>query len=195
MHVLPVVHDYLGRFPEVDVNCWFVDRVVSLVDEGVDVAVRIGDLPDSSLQAIRVGSVRQVLCASPAYLAGHGVPQRPEELAQHTTITASGLTSTPEWRFLEGDKALAVRLQPRLMSMTNEAAADCALAGQGITRLPLYQIAKPVQDGALRLVLEPFERPPLPIHVVHREGRHAAHRVRAFIDMAVDALRVAALKW
>ncbi|WP_373806764.1 LysR family transcriptional regulator [Delftia acidovorans] len=195
MHVLPVVHNYLGRFPEVDVNCWFVDRVVSLVDEGVDVAVRIGDLPDSSLQAIRVGSVRQVLCASPAYLASHGVPQRPEELAQHTTITASGLTSTPEWRFLEGDKALAVRLQPRLMSMTNEAAADCALAGQGITRLPLYQIAKPVQDGALRLVLEPFERPPLPIHVVHREGRHAAHRVRAFIDMAVDALRVAALRW
>ena len=88
-----------------------------------------------------------------------------------------------------------MRLQPRLMSMTNEAAADCALAGQGITRLPLYQIAKPVQDGALRLVLEPFERPPLPIHVVHREGRHAAHRVRAFIDMAVDALRVAALRW
>jgi DNA-binding transcriptional LysR family regulator len=195
MHVLPVVHDYLGRFPEVDVNCWFADRVVSLVDEGVDVAVRIGELPDSSLQAIRVGSVRQVLCASPAYLDSHGAPKRPEELVQHTTITASGLTSTPEWRFHEGDRALAVRLQPRLMSMTNEAAADSAVAGQGITRLPLYQIARAVREGALCLVLESFERPPLPIHVVHREGRHAAHRVRAFIDMAVDGLRDAARQW
>lgn len=196
MHVLPVVHDYLARFPAVDVHCWFVDRVVNLVDEGVDVAVRIGDLPDSSLQAVRVGSVRQVLCASPGYLARHGTPQRPEELVQHTTITASGLTSTPEWRFHEGGTALAVRLQPRLLSMTNEAAADSALAGQGICRLPLYQIARPVREGALRLVLEPFERPPLPIHLVHRQGRHEAQRVRAFIDMAAQALRGdAALQW
>ena len=195
MHVLPVVHDYLARFPEVDAHCWFVDRVVNLVDEGVDVAVRIGDLPDSSLQAVRVGSVRQVLCASPQYLSRHGTPQRPEALAQHATITASGLTSTPEWRFHEGGKSLAVRLQPRLMSLTNEAAADSALAGQGITRLPLYQVARPVREGALRLVLEPFERPPLPIHLVHRQGRHGAQRVRAFIDMAVDALRDAASRW
>lgn len=195
MHVLPVVHDYLACFPGVDVNCWFVDRVVNLVDDGVDVAVRIGELPDSSLQAIRVGSVRQVLCASPDYLARHGTPRRPEELARHTTITASGLTSTPEWRFHASDGVVAVRLQPRLLSMTNEAAADSALAGQGITRLPLYQVAPAVREGSLCLLLEPFERPPLPIHVVHRQGRHAAHRVRAFIDMAVDALREAASRW
>lgn len=196
MHVLPVVHDYLGRFPGVDVNCWFVDRVVNIVDEGVDVAVRIGDLPDSSLQAVRVGSVRQVLCAAPDYLARHGTPQRPEALAQHTTITAAGLTATPEWRFHEDGKPLAVRLQPRLLSMTNEAAADSALAGQGICRLPLYQIARAVREGRLHLVLEPFERPALPIHLVHRQGPHAVHRVRAFIDMAVQALRAdAALQW
>lgn len=189
LHVLPIVHGYLAAFPQVDVSCWFVDRVVNLADEGVDVAVRIGDLPDSSLQALRVGQVRQVLCASPGYLTRHGTPQRPEDLALHTVITTAGVTNTPEWRFHDGDRQLPVRLQPRLMSMTNEAAATSAAAGLGITRLPIYQVAQAVKDGTLRLILEPFERPALPIHVLHREGRHAAHRVRAFIDMAVEGLR------
>ena len=189
MHVLPIVHDYLARFPEVDASCWFVDRVVNLVDEGVDVAVRIGELPDSSLQAVRVGRVRQVLCASPGYLDRQGTPGRPEELQQHTIVAAIGVTAMPEWRFFEGDKPLLVRLQPRLMSTTNEAAATSAAAGQGITRLPLYHVAQAVREGSLRLLLEEFERPALPIHVVHREGRHATRKVRAFIDMAVETLR------
>jgi DNA-binding transcriptional LysR family regulator len=175
MYVLPIVHQYLAEFTQVDVTCWFVDRVVNLVDEGVDVAVRIGDLPDSSLQAVQVGQVRQVLCASPDYLARHGTPQRPEALPDHVIVAATGVSPTSEWRFHEGRKQLPVRLQPRLTVTTNEAAAASAAAGQGITRLPLYQIAQAVQEGRLQLVLEDFERVPMPIHVVHREGavRHA----------------------
>ena len=189
MYVLPIVHQYLAQFAMVDVTCWFVDRVVNLVDEGVDLAVRIGDLPDSSLQAVQVGQVRQVLCAAPDYLARHGTPQRPEALAQHVVVAATGVSATSEWRFHEGRKQIPVRLQPRLMVTTNEAAAASAAAGLGITRLPLYQIAQAVQEGSLVLVLQAFERPPLPIHVVHREGRNATHKVRAFIDLAIAALQ------
>jgi DNA-binding transcriptional LysR family regulator len=189
MYVSPIARSYLARFPQVDINCWFMDRMVNLVDEGVDVAVRIGELPDSSLQAIRVGRVRQVLCASPGYLRAHGTPQRPEDLSQHVVIAATGITPTPEWRFRDGNKPVTTRLQPRLTTTMNEAAAESAAAGFGITRLPLYQIAQAVKDGTLALVLEDFERPAVPIHVVHREGRHATHKVRAFIDMAVEALR------
>jgi DNA-binding transcriptional LysR family regulator len=186
MYVAPVVREYLALYPQVAMHCWFVDRNVNLVDEGVDVAVRIGQLPDSSLQAIKVGRVRQVMCAAPAYLARHGAPLRPEDLSQHTIVTATGLTPTPEFRFAND---LKIRVQPRMTTTTNESAAAMAVAGFGITRLPLYQIAPAVQRGELQLVLEAFERPAVPIHVVHREGRNASSKVRSFIDMTVDALR------
>lgn len=189
IYLLPVVHRYLARFAMVDVTCWLVDRVVNLVDEGVDMAVRIGDLPDSSLQAVQVGRVRQVLCASPDYLARHGTPQRPEALAQHVVVASSAANASAEWRFHDGDRVVPVRLQPRLTVTTNEAAAASAAAGQGITRLPLYQVAEAVEQGGLRLVLEDFERPPLPIHVVHREGRNAPARLRALIDLVVESLQ------
>lgn len=189
MYVLPVVHRYLAQFAMVDVSCWFVDRVVNLVDEGVDLAVRIGELPDSSLQAVQVGRVRQVLCASPEYLARCGTPLRPEELTRHMVVASNAVAVTSEWRFHEGRKLLPVRLQPRLTVTTNEAAAASAAAGQGITRLPLYQVAEAIGQGQLRLILEDFERQPLPIHVVHREGRNMPPRLRALVDMAVDSLR------
>lgn len=186
MYVAPVVRAYLSLYPQVSMHCWFVDRTVNLVEEGVDVAVRIGQLPDSSLQAIKVGRVRQVMCAAPAYLARDGVPQRPEDLSQHTIVTATGLTPTPELRFAND---LKVRVEPRMTTTTNESAAAMAVAGFGITRLPLYQIAPAVQRGELQLVLEAYERPAVPIHVVHREGRNASSKIRSFIDMTVDALR------
>ena len=186
MYVAPVVRAYLSQHPQVSMHCWFVDRTVNLVEEGVDVAVRIGQLPDSSLQAIQVGRVRQVMCASPDYLARHGVPRRPEDLPQHTIVTATGLTPTPELRFAND---LKIRVQPRMTTTTNESAAAMALAGLCVTRLPLYQIAPAVQRGELQLVLEEFERPAVPIHVVHREGRNASSKIRTFIDMTVDALR------
>lgn len=189
MYMAPIVRNYLQQFPKVDIHCWYLDRIVNLVDEGVDVAIRIGDLPDSSLQAVRVGWARRVLCAAPAYLQRHGAPQRPEDLTEHVMIAASGITPTSEWRFREDDQPLVVRLQPRLTTTTNESAAESAAAGFGITRLPLYQIAQAVKEGSLRLVLEDFEWPAAPIHVVHREGRHATHKVRSFIDLTVETLR------
>lgn len=189
MYVSAIARNYLAQFPEVDINCWFVDRMVNLVDEGVDVALRIGELPDSSLQAIKVGRVREVLCASPAYLHERGTPRHPEQLTQHVVIAATGMSPMPEWRFKNGTKSPTIRLQPRFTTTMNDDAAECAVAGFGITRLPLYQIAREVKEGKLALLLEEFERPAVPIHVVHREGRHANRKVRAFIDMAVEALR------
>jgi DNA-binding transcriptional LysR family regulator len=186
MHVAPIVRDYLTLYPEVDIHCWFIDRNVNLVDEGVDVAVRIGALPDSSLQAIPVGRVRQVLCAAPAYLQQHGVPLHPEDLSGHVIVTASGITPTPELRFRDD---LKIRIHPRMTTTTNDSAAAMAVAGFGITRLPLYQVAPALQRGELELLLEDFERPAMPIHVVHREGHNATRKLRSFIDMTVEALR------
>ncbi len=189
LFVTPILVDYLQRFPEVDAQCLFLDRVVNVVEEGIDVAVRIGELPDSSLQATRVGRVRRVLVASPAYLKAHGVPQRPEALAEHTIISASGVTPLPEWRFDDGGKPLLQRLHARMCSTSNDSAIAAAAAGLGITRLLSYQVAAHVKTGALQIVLEAFEAAPLPVHVVHHEGRRATQKVRSFIDLAVQTLR------
>lgn len=189
LHVTPILVRYLQQYPEVDAQCLFLDRVVNVVEEGIDVAVRIGELPDSSLQAARVGRVRRVLVAAPAYLKAHGVPQRPEDLARHTIASATGVTPVSDWRFSDGGKPLMQRLQPRMRTTTNDSAIAAAVAGLGITRLLSYQVAAHVQGGSLQIVLEDFETAPLPVHVVHHEGRRASQKVRAFVDLAVDSLR------
>lgn len=189
MHLMPVVLDYLTRYPEVNVNCWFLDRVVNMVDEGADVAVRIGELPGSSLQAIAVGGVRRVLCAAPAYLDRYGVPERPEDLAGHTTIQASGVSPAPEWRFTADQQSLVVPIQPRMITTTNDSAIAAAVAGLGVTRLLSYQVARELEAGALKIVLADYEPAALPVHVVHREGRHANQKVRSFLDLAIETLR------
>jgi DNA-binding transcriptional LysR family regulator len=186
---MPILVSYLQQYPEVDAQCLFLDRVVNVVEEGIDVAVRIGELPDSSLQATRVGRVRRVLVAAPAYLAAHGVPQRPEDLAAHTIASASGVTPVSEWRFNDAGSTLVQRVQPRLRTTTNDSAIAAAVAGLGITRLLSYQVAAHVRSGVLRVVLEDFETAPLPVHVVHHEGRRATQKVRAFVDLAVERLR------
>lgn len=188
-HVMPIVVEYLRRFPEVDANCLFIDRNVNLIDEGIDVGVRIGPLPSSSLQAIPVGHVRRVVCAAPEYLAQHGVPQSPDDLANHTVIQTTGISTLPEWRFMQHGELQPTRLTPRLATTTNDSAIAAAVSGFGLAGVLSYQIADELRDGRLRIVLEDFERPPLPIHVIHREGRHAMHKVRAFIDLAVETLR------
>lgn len=189
LHVTPIVTDYLRRYPEVDAQCVFVDRVVNLVDEGLDVAVRIGELPDSSLRAIGVGQVRRMLLASPGYLAAHGRPQRPEALSRHTLIQPTQVAPYPEWRFAEDGRPLVQRIRPRLRTTTNDAARSFAMAGLGIARLLSYQAADALARGELLPVLEDFEPPAIPVHVVHHEGRHMMQKVRAFVDLAVDTLR------
>jgi DNA-binding transcriptional LysR family regulator len=189
LYVTPILVDYLQRFPEVDAQCLFLDRIVNVVEEGIDVAVRIGELPDSSLQATRVGRVRRVLVAAPAYLQAHGMPQRPEALADHTVISASAVTPLPEWRFNDAGKPLLQRLHARMRTTSNDSAIAAAVAGLGITRLLSYQVAAHLKAGALQIVLEDFEAASLPVHVVHHEGRRATQKVRSFIDLAVQTLR------
>lgn len=187
--VMPVVTEFLGRYPEVQASCWFLDRVVNLVDEGVDVAVRVGEPPDSSLQAIRVGQVRRVIVASPAYLRHHPPLTTPEQVREHPIVAASGVTPQPEWRLQRDGEPLLLPLRPRLTTTSNESALQAAKQGFGFTRLLSYQVADAVRAGELQIVLADFEPPALPVHVVHREGRHAAKKVRAFIDLAVERLR------
>ncbi|HEY9103139.1 LysR family transcriptional regulator [Chitinimonas sp.] len=189
LHVTSIVTDYLSLYPETSVNCWFIDRVVQLVEEGIDAAIRIGALPDSSLQAIPVGSVRRVVCAAPGYLAQHGTPTRPEDLHQHTLIFAGGVSPHPEWRFQRDGQLRTFKFAPRLTTTTNDAALVAAQTGFGLTSLLSYQVAEQLQRGELVRVLADFEPEPIPVHVVHREGRHAVRKVRSFLDLAVDRLR------
>ena len=187
--VLPTVAAYLDRYPQVSVNALFLDRVVNLVDEGLDVAIRIGELPDSSLQAIGVGQVRRVVCGAPRYLERCGTPAVPQELARHSIILSRGITPTQDWKFLGDGRVLPVRVSPRLSVNANDSAVAAAVAGAGLTRLLSYQVAPQLASGELKVVLSEFEPPPLPIHVVHREGRQASAKVRAFVDLIVERLR------
>lgn len=187
--VTPIVTEYLIRYPEVSASCWFLDRLVNMMDEGVDVAVRIGELPDSSMQAIRVGRVRRVICASPAYLELRGAPQRPDDLLEHSIVSASGVTPTPEWRLVENGAPRVVKLQPRLTTTTNDSAVVAVVSGFGLTRLLSYQVAEHLRDGRLKTVLSEFEPAALPVHLVHREGRYASLKARSFLDLAIERLR------
>ncbi|BBL77263.1 LysR family transcriptional regulator [Methylomagnum ishizawai] len=189
MFVLPGIVEYLRRHPAMEVSALFVDRVVNLLEEGLDVGVRIGELPDSSMKAIRVGSVRRVLCASPAYLEKHGTPADLTALPVHTLIAASAVTPTHEWKFGQGPGASSVRVHPRLTVNNNDAAIEAALQGFGITRLLSYQVAAFVAAGQLRIILNEFEAAPMPIHVLHREGRYASAKIRTFVDLIAARLR------
>ncbi len=187
--VTPIVTAYLRRYPDVRADCLFVDRLVNLVEEGIDVAIRIGELPDSSLQGTRVGTVRPVICAAPRYLRAHGIPARPEDLNRHTVVSATAVTPVPQWRLSVGGKEQLFDVKPRLMVSNNDAAIAAALSGFGVVRLLSYQIAAHVKARQLRIVLAEFEPAELPVHVVHHQGRRPSQKVRAFLDMAIDTLR------
>jgi DNA-binding transcriptional LysR family regulator len=185
MFVMPVIVEYLNRYPDTAVSAVLLDRVVNLLEEGLDVGIRIGELPDSSMQAVAVGSVRLVVCASKEYLRRNGVPRSPEDLLQHSIITSSAGSASINWQF--GSRVL--RIEPRLTVTTNDGAIDAALRGFGITRMLSYQVSPYVMAGDLRSVLAEHEPAPRPIHIVHREGRHACAKVRAFVDLTVERLR------
>nr|WP_241014796.1 LysR family transcriptional regulator [Burkholderia sp. Ac-20379] len=188
MHVLPILNAFLERHPKVIGHALFVDRMTHLVEEGIDVAVRIGHLPDASYVARQVGAVRRVVCASPDYLRQHGVPERPDELARHRIVGATAGWAAGEWRFGEAG-GIAVRVSPALACNTNDAAIAAAEAGMGVTRVPAYQIAAQLRSGALQAVLSEFEEPAMPVHVVYAERQHTPAKIRGFIDLAVERLR------
>ncbi len=189
LFVLPGILEYLGRYPAMTVEALFLDRVVNLLEEGLDVGIRVGELPDSSLRALKVGTVRRLLVAAPAYLEAWGMPGTPEDLSGHCIIASSAGSFGDAWRFHGNGSGREVALRPRLTVTTNDAAIAAARAGFGITRVLSYQVAAALTEGHLRVVLPEFESPPQPIHIVHREGRHAAARVRTFIDLLSARLR------
>jgi len=189
LYVMPVITAYQRTFKETTVSALFVDRVVNLLDEGLDVGLRIGSLPDSSLRAIRVGQVRRVICASPGYLKKHGAPKTPADLADHPIVSATAVSLGSEWTFADGKQRIGVKLSPRILVNTNDGAIEAVKDGFGLTRLISYQVASELAAGKLKTVLSEYEEAPLPIHVIHREGRHGSAKVRSFVDLAVEKLR------
>jgi DNA-binding transcriptional LysR family regulator len=189
IQVLPIALEFLKQFPEIDLRLLLSDRHVNLVEEHVDLAVRIGHLEDSSLRATRVGTVRRVVCASPAYLAERGIPETPADLARHDGITFHGFASAPEWRYQGDNPAFTVQPRTRLAVNTTQAAIDAALAGLGVVRLLSYQVVDEVRSGALSLILEEFAPAPLPVSVVYPDQGLLAVKVRAFLDWTTLRLR------
>ena len=184
--VLPVITDYLDAWPTMRARSLFVDRQVNIIEEGIDVAVRIGHLPDSGLTATKVGTVRRVVCASPDYLEKYGTPLTPADLKNHRIASSASAWASPEWRFAGEQR---VMVNAALQCNNNESSIATAKAGWGLTRVLDYQIAPALREGELQIVLSDYELEPLPIHVVHTEGRHASAKVRTFVDLIVARLR------
>ena len=190
LHVLPLVQDFLGEYPQVDVRLLLLDRVVSLVDEGLDLGVRIGQLPDSSLRAVLVGHVRRIICAAPQYIARHGVPATARDLTNHSVVACTAVTPTPHrWSFHGPNGVTSIAVKPRLVVNTTAAAVDAALDGFGLACIMSYQAEAHAAAGLLQTVLVAYEPPPAPIHIVHPEGRHLPAKVRLFLDHTAGALR------
>jgi DNA-binding transcriptional LysR family regulator len=189
MFVMPGIVEYLERYPGTEVSALFLDRIVSLLEEGIDVGVRIGELPDSSMRALRVGSVRHVLCASPGHLQKCGMPQHPQDLLEHPIISSSAGNFTVDWRFKSQRETQRLSIKPRLSVTTNDAAIAATSKGFGVTRLLSYQVAPQLAAGELQIILGEYEPTPLPVHIVHREGRYASIKVRALVDLLAHRLR------
>lgn len=187
-HIAPLLFDFLNQHPALTARALFTDRLVHLIDEGLDVAVRIAALPDSGMTAVPVGHMRAVVVASPAYLQQHGVPRTPAELKQHRAI---GFTIEGQdrigWNF--GRARTSTTPQERLVVNANDVKVAAAVAGQGLTRVLAYQVTDEVLDGRLCVVLEDHEPPPVPVHLVYPAGRGAAAKVREFVSFAAERLR------
>jgi len=187
----PVVCGFLGQHPRVTASVLLLDRVVNLVEEGVDAAVRIGHLPDSSLIAKRIGAVHRVLVASPDYLARRGAPASPADLRLHSVIAFTGLMANREWRFLNGQKPGSVSLRPTFEINDAAAAIQAAEMGHGVTIALSYMVSGQIREGRLAPVLSAFTPPPHPVHLVYPHARLVAPKIRAFIDFAAPRLKTA----
>jgi DNA-binding transcriptional LysR family regulator len=189
LHVLPVVTAFLKAYPEIDVRLILADSMINLVEDHVDTALRIGRLADSSLTAIKVGEIRRVVCASPAYFKKHGQPQKPADLAAHDCVTFEGLLSPESWSFGVGKAEQSVAIHSRLAVNTAEAAIDAAAAGLGVTRVLSYQVAAALKARTMALALEEFEPAPFPVSLIHAGDRLLPLKLRAFLDFAAPRLR------
>jgi DNA-binding transcriptional LysR family regulator len=189
MHLTPIVTEFLAAYPDVDVGLLLLDRSVNLADENIDVALRVGHLPDSSQRATNVGAIRQVVCASPAYLEAKGIPASPADLVRHQCVTFTALDAPREWQFVVRGQSERFAVHSRLAVNTAEAAADAAMAGVGVTRLLCYQALLPIRAGRLKLILVEYEPTPLPVHLIYPSARLIPQKLKAFIDFVAPRLR------
>ena len=186
LHVSPVMSAYLKRYPQVSGELRLSDRMINLVEDGVDLAVRIGHLSDSSLVARHVGEMRRIVVASNDYLRQRGEPKTPQAVTSHETIQFGAMTAPSDWRFVEDGHEIRVACTPRLTTNSADAALDYAEQDGGLTRVMAYQAATALKRGRLRIVLAKFEAPPLPIHIVYPTSRLLSAKVRSFIDLVLE---------
>lgn len=189
LQLLPVLTEFLQAFPEVNVRLALGDRIVNLLEDHVDLAVRIGELPDSGLIASQLGSLRRVVCASPAYLSKRGTPRRVQDLAAHDCVSFDWFSAGDTWRFHVEGAETAVSIRPRLTVSTAEAAVDAAIAGLGVTRVLSYQIEAALRAGELILILDAFEPAPIPVSFVHASQGRLPLKLRALLDFSAPRLR------
>jgi DNA-binding transcriptional LysR family regulator len=189
LFVMPILLEFLKNHAQLSANVLLVDRVVNLAEEGFDVALRIGELPDSSMIGIRVGNVRRIVVGAPAYFAKEGIPTNPRELADRRMIMTTSASASREWRFREQHKPLAIRVQPSLTVNLNQTAIIAAVRGQGMTQVLSYQVAAELSDGRLQIALSEYELSSLPVHVVYPEARKASAKVRSVASFLAEHLR------
>ena len=186
LHVSPVMSAYLKRYPEVAAELRLSDQIINLVEDGVDLGVRIGHLADSTLVARRVGEMRRIVVASSRYLKQRGTPAAPEAIASHDTIQFGAATASPDWRFVDDGREIRINCTPRFLTNSADAAIQYAEQGGGLTRVLAYQAAEAIKAGRLKAVLVEFEPPPLPIHIVYPTSRLLSAKVRAFVDIVTE---------
>ncbi len=191
LHVLPVIAEFLSQWPEINVRLVLADRNLHLIDDHVDIAVRIGALVDSALVATQVGAVRSVVCGSPAYFVAHGVPKSPEDVSALSAVTFDPLSSSQHWIFRDpkSKRELRAPVRSRLSVNTAEAAIDGAAAGLGVTRVLSYQAAQAVLDGRIQIVLAEYEPAPSPVSLIHAGHELTPLKVRMLLDFAAPRLR------
>lgn len=188
LYIAPLLAEYLDQFPSVHLNALLVDRVTSMVDEGIDVAIRIGHLHENNQHGIKVGEVRQVICGAPKYFEEFGRPHHPGELGSAKIVMSSASHLLSDWQFENEGNALSFRFDPRLVVTANQAAINIACLGWGVTRVLSYQVASQVAAGELEVVLQDFEPPALPIQVVYLKSNRVPAKVRTFVDFLTERL-------
>ena len=189
LHLVPLACEFLNVYPDITLRLFLSDRVLNPVDNKIDVAIRIGPLPDSSMIATRIGSIRVVACASPEYIAARGRPQTPKDLCNHDCITIDETGVPRSWKFVEGESELAAQIRTRLTVNTSEAAVEAAIAGAGIARVMSYKMEAARRTGRLVIVLDSFEKEPSPVHIVHTERRPTPLKLRVFLDWLTPRLK------
>ncbi len=189
MHLMPIALEFMAAYPDIHLRIVLSDRVVDLLEENIDVAIRIGELRDSSMIATRVGSIRHVVCGSPGYFARHGKPQRPQDLSEHDCVTLDNGASMRGWKFTEGRAEILVPIKSKLDVSSSEAAIMAAVAGVGIARVMSYKMEDSLRARQLEIVLEDFEPEPWPVNILYTARRLVPLKLRTFIDWTVPRLR------